>query len=76
MKKFGITHFEEHTGIPPELAKEILKGFERIDYELDEILWKLSNEWNLSKEGIEYIPANIELPADIQAHYKLFFAIK
>lgn len=69
IKKFGIKHFEEHTGIPPHLAKDIVKGIEKIDYELDEVLVKLTNGWTLANEGIVDIPASIEIPNDIQEHF-------
>lgn len=68
IKKFGETHFEEHTGIPPQLANKILKGFEKIDYELDEILLKIRNNWTLSVAGLDDIPKSIAIPLDIQAH--------
>lgn len=68
--KFGITHFAEHTGISPELAKEIVRGVERIDYEMDEILMKILNGWTLKLEGIDYIPMEIVLPNDIKTHFE------
>lgn len=68
LKRFGITHFEEHTGIPPQLALQIKKGMTSIDYELDEILTKLEEGWELADEGIEHIPDEIHMPSDIQNH--------
>jgi len=68
IKKFGIAHFEEHTGIPANLANKIKAGLESIDYELDEILLKVSHNWSLSDEGIDVIPADIELSKDIRDH--------
>src|SRR5690606_25388474 len=32
IKKFGRNHFEFHTGIPANIVKDIIKGFESIDY--------------------------------------------
>lgn len=69
VKKFGITHFELHTGIPSFLAKQILKGLEKIDFELDEVLQKISNGWDLKDEGIFNIPSEIDIPNDIQNHF-------
>ncbi|MCT2535213.1 DUF3895 domain-containing protein [Aquibacillus koreensis] len=69
LKKFGIKHFEEHTGIPPQLAKEIVSGIEKIDYEMDEILLKIYQYWTLADEGITEIPVSIEVPKDIQLHF-------
>lgn len=64
IRRFGITHFEEHTGIPAELVHSIKKGFSNIDYELDEILQKVSQNWDLSRE-IE-LPLDMPIPKDIQ----------
>lgn len=68
-KKFGSSHFEQHTGIPAELAREIKKGFDKIDYELDEILSKINAGWTLADEGIEVIPEAIDIAEDIQNHF-------
>ncbi|TDL80443.1 DUF3895 domain-containing protein [Peribacillus frigoritolerans] len=46
IKKFGKDHFEFHTGIPASVVKEIIKGFTQIDFELDEILYKVMNGWD------------------------------
>lgn len=69
MKKFGRDHFQEHTGIPASLAKKIVKGIEKIDYEMDEVLLKLVNGWTLADEGIGTIPSGMEIPRDIQQHF-------
>ncbi len=68
IKKFGIEHFEQHTEISPQLAKDIKKGFEEIDYELDEVLLKIKHGWSLKEEGIFNISSSIEIPKDIQQH--------
>lgn len=68
LKKFGMNHFQEHTGISPQLAREIVKGIERIDYEMDEMLIKISNGWTLSDENINEIPSALVIPDDIQRH--------
>ncbi|MRG85938.1 DUF3895 domain-containing protein [Salinibacillus xinjiangensis] len=69
IRKFGIKHFEEHTGIPPQLVKDIVKGIEKIDFEMDEILLKNAQGWTLVHAGIETIPAAIDIPKDIQQHF-------
>lgn len=69
IKKFGSSHFEQHTGIPAELAREIKKGFDKIDYELDEILSKINAGWTLVDEGIDVIPKEIDIAEDIQKHF-------
>ncbi|OJV66572.1 MAG: hypothetical protein BGO41_03885 [Clostridiales bacterium 38-18] len=48
VKKFGIVHFEEHMGFPPHIIKAIVDDFEAIDYELDDILTKVRNGWQLN----------------------------
>ncbi|MDC3417594.1 DUF3895 domain-containing protein [Aquibacillus salsiterrae] len=66
VKKFGITHFEEHTSISPQLVRDIVKGIEQIDYEMDEVLMKAANGWTLAQEGIFGIPESVEIPEDIK----------
>ncbi|WP_338450103.1 DUF3895 domain-containing protein [Niallia oryzisoli] len=70
IKKFGKNHFEFHTGIPATIVKDIIKGFEQIDYELDEILYKLENGWDRSiiKKIIDY---KIEIPLEIYKQLQL-----
>jgi hypothetical protein len=67
LRRFGITHFEEHTVIPGELVNAIKKGFTNIDYEMDELLNKIKQNWAL-EEVISYIPSEIVLPKDISDH--------
>lgn len=69
VKKFGITHFEIHVGIPPHLVKQIVKGFETIDFERDEILIKIATNWSLAEAGIRNIPEELEIPSDVQLHF-------
>lgn len=69
IKRFGKDHFEQHTGIPALLARKINKGFEKIDYELDEILHKINTNWELLDEGITNIPQSVEIDKDIQSHF-------
>ncbi|MGE8203864.1 hypothetical protein ACQKP0_04805 [Heyndrickxia sp. NPDC080065] len=70
IKKFGKNHFEFHTGIPSNIVKDIIKGFERIDYELDEILFKVENGWD-STIVTKAIALKIDIPEDIQEHILL-----
>jgi Protein of unknown function (DUF3895) len=67
IRRFGITHFEEHTGIPARLVQAITKGFSFIDYEMDELLYKIETNWQLHNE-IPLIPEDYEFPYDIQEH--------
>lgn len=68
IKKFGKSHFADHTGIPSNLAKKIINGMEEIDFELDEILIKVKENWSLADERIYGIDPEIELPKDIKGH--------
>ncbi|KAA8473027.1 DUF3895 domain-containing protein [Bacillus paranthracis] len=69
--KFGKSHFQEHTNIPADIVKEVINGMLQIDYELDEILIKLKNNWSLElNEGIT-LPADLDIPLDIQIHLDL-----
>ncbi|MGM0806839.1 MAG: hypothetical protein ACQET8_19000 [Bacillota bacterium] len=67
VRRFGITHFEEHTGIPPNLIKVIVNGFNFIDYELDELLYKIDTGWQLQNE-LPFIPEDHPFPKDMQLH--------
>lgn len=66
-RKLGINHLVEHTKIPSHIAKEIVRGFSEIDYELDEILYKLKTKWQSNLA----IPPGIELTETIQHHLNL-----
>ncbi|NLP52038.1 hypothetical protein [Bacillus sp. RO1] len=68
VKAFGIQHFQEHTQIEPELVRDIIKGFERIDYELDEVLLKMVDGWTLEAEWLPDIPMDFVFPTDIAEH--------
>ncbi|WP_043931105.1 hypothetical protein [Bacillus sp. EB01] len=46
--RFGITHFEQHTGFPPHIAKDVVKGLQEVDLEMDEVLSKWQNGWKPS----------------------------
>ncbi|UAL53614.1 hypothetical protein [Metabacillus dongyingensis] len=70
IKKFGKDHFEFHTGIPASVVKDIIKGFTQIDFELDEMLYKVMNGWD-RKVLTEAKAVNIELPEEIQELIKL-----
>ncbi|WP_416150366.1 DUF3895 domain-containing protein [Salipaludibacillus sp. HK11] len=66
-RTFGITHFEEHTGLPAEIVKDIKSGFQKIDYEMDDLLVKLHQGWSLN-ESLPNIPEDYTFPKDIQKH--------
>lgn len=53
--RFGRDHFQEHTKLSPSIVKSVLKGLEEIDYERDEILYKVAHGWRLEQEFSYYI---------------------
>ncbi|UIJ70007.1 DUF3895 domain-containing protein (plasmid) [Bacillus cereus] len=69
-RRFGITHFAEHTGLPAHIVKQIKDGFAAIDYERDELLMKLQNHWCLEDE-LSYLPEGFSFPADIHQQLDL-----
>lgn len=66
-RRFGKTHFKEHTGIPSSIVAEILKGFDALDYEMDELLIKLQSDWSVNT-ALSYIPENFIFTKDIKEH--------
>ncbi|SDZ63346.1 Protein of unknown function [Evansella caseinilytica] len=67
-RRFGMTHFEEHTGFPAEIVRKIKHGFQTIEYELDELLYKLHHGWDWQKE-LPLLPEGYAFPDDIQRHF-------
>jgi hypothetical protein len=70
IRRFGKQHFEFHTGIPSTIVKDIIKGFEQLDYELDEILYKLDYGWD-SSILTKMSNLKISIPLDIQEQLNL-----
>lgn len=66
VKKFGIEHLKEHLGIDSAAVSLIKKGFDAIDYEMDELLLKVKNNWTMDPDLL-----NQTLPEDILSHMKL-----
>ncbi|SEM73656.1 Protein of unknown function [Mesobacillus persicus] len=67
IRRFGITHFEEHTGLPADIIASVKKGFNQIDYERDELLSKIRDGWSLI-DYISNIPEDLQLAKDIKSH--------
>ncbi|MCL6570884.1 MAG: DUF3895 domain-containing protein [Bacillus sp. (in: Bacteria)] len=67
VRRFGIIHFEEHTGLPASIISSIKKGFTLIDYECDELLLKMKEGWSLL-DHVSSIPNDLKLAKDIQQH--------
>ncbi|GAB6549091.1 hypothetical protein bcgnr5378_08150 [Bacillus cereus] len=63
--KLGSTHFEEHTGIPKNIAGQVKKGIHKIQYDLDELLSKFEKQ-QLSKGLIASCKEfEVEIPESI-----------
>lgn len=67
IKYLGSEHFEEHLGFSPQVVKEIVKGIHEVHYELDEMLSKIRDHWQMPFDF--QIP--IEVPEDICTQLKL-----
>ncbi|WP_336788443.1 DUF3895 domain-containing protein [Paenibacillus sp. MMO-177] len=61
-KFFGIEHLKEHLGIGAATVAAVKKGFDAIDYELDELLTKWRNKWVMDPEllQVESIPTPVD----------------
>ncbi|MHB1417990.1 MAG: hypothetical protein ACYCX4_00140 [Bacillota bacterium] len=59
--KLGIVHFEQHTGLSPEMVRLIIKGLKQIDLERVEILSKVIRKWQLPL----IIPKDFKIPNDM-----------
>ncbi|GFN31730.1 DUF3895 domain-containing protein [Paenibacillus xylaniclasticus] len=66
-KHFGIEHLKEHLSIDAAAVAAIKKGFDAVDYELDELLVKISSGWSIDPELLQLDP----LPDDIRKHLEL-----
>lgn len=65
--KLGIEHLKEHLGIDSSIVAAIIKGFNAIDYELDELLLKHQKGWKPAADLLEVF----ELSLDVMEHLKL-----
>jgi hypothetical protein len=60
--KLGSVHFEQHTGLSPDIISLIIKGQKEIDLEKDEILTKVKNGWKIPF----LIPMGFSMPRDME----------
>lgn len=60
--RLGAVHFEQHTGLSPELVRLIKKGIAQINLERTEILSKVIEKWTLDFD----IPSAVEVPRDME----------
>lgn len=68
---FGIVHLGEHLQLDPKTVALIIKGFDVLDVELDEILVKHRSGWELERALAGRMPEGFPLPADITAQLEL-----
>ncbi|WP_127530470.1 DUF3895 domain-containing protein [Paenibacillus kobensis] len=66
-KYFGIEHLKEHLSIDAAVVSAIKKGFDAVDYELDELLVKMNGSWSVDPELLLLKP----LPDDVLMHRTL-----
>jgi hypothetical protein len=66
IKKFGIEHLKEHLGIDAGIVAVIKRGFDAIDYELDELLIKQNEGWQIDPDLLQVK----DMPPDIMKHLK------
>ncbi|NIK78885.1 hypothetical protein FHS15_004031 [Paenibacillus castaneae] len=66
MRYFGIEHLQLHTGIDAKAISSILKGFDVLDAEMNEVLSKYRDNWQLDQHLFLPLPAELEVPQDIQ----------
>ncbi|WP_169089971.1 DUF3895 domain-containing protein [Paenibacillus sp. PL91] len=68
IRYFGIEHLQLHTGIDAKAISDIMKGFDVLDGELNEMLIKYRDGWQLDQHLFLPLPSELEVPPDIQAH--------
>lgn len=68
IRYFGIEHLQLHTGIDAKAISDIMKGFDVLDGEMNEMLSKHRDGWQLGQHLFLPLPLELEIPVDIQAH--------
>jgi hypothetical protein len=66
IRYFGIEHLQLHTGIDAKAITQILKGFDVLDAEMNEVLHKVRSGWRLDEHMFLPLPDALEVPQDIQ----------
>jgi len=68
MRYFGIDHLQLHTGIDAKTINDIMKGFDVLDSEMNEMLHKYQSGWKLNQHMYQPFPLDFEVPHDVQEH--------
>ncbi|MFD0051462.1 DUF3883 domain-containing protein [Actinomycetes bacterium NPDC127524] len=67
LRSLGSTHLQEELKIPDDIAKEVKNSLHNIDYDLDEILTRVKNQWELSEYILPFLnQKEFILPMDIK----------
>lgn len=61
----GSTCIERYTGLDAKTVEAVIKGMKVFDFEKDEILQKVVNNWMLPFD----VPSDLVVPTDIQQHF-------
>lgn len=67
VKKFGITHLQEHLNIDAKTVDAVKKGIDAVDYELDEVLIKIQRNWQPDPDLINHpdLPEEAKIMLDL-----------
>ncbi len=66
IRYLGIEHLQQHTGIDAKAVALILKGFDVLDAEMNEVLHKVRSGWRLDEHIFLPLPSGLNVPQDIQ----------
>lgn len=71
IRYFGIEHLQLHTGIDAKAVSSILKGFDVLDGEMNELLVKFQSGWRIEQHVYLPLPEDLDIPHDIAEHIRL-----
>lgn len=71
IRYFGIEHLQLHTGIDAKAVSAILKGFDVLDGEMNEVLSKYRDGWRIEHQVYLPFPEGFVVPEDIEEHIKV-----
>lgn len=71
IRYFGIEHLQLHTGIDAKAVSAILKGFDVLDGEMNEVLGKYRDGWRIEHQVYLPFPEGFVVPEDIEEHLQV-----